>query len=189
MKKLKNNFLNTLIKFWKQIPINDKALIIIMIILLIQSIYNLFNPEPIGTNAMSINIITRTSIASIFGYFLSENFLKNEIIKSKNSNVIVSLNKNKVNSNNSEDSSNNNYLINENHSINSNADLKEYICNKTLQIIIALIVCVIALLSLIIGNCFNLIPSSASPTVIQFRDLISGCIGFLLGHSSNSRKK
>ena len=185
MKKLKNNFLNTLIKCWKETHISDKALIIIMLILLIQSIHNLFNPEPTEATALSINIIIRTSIASIFGYFLSENFLKNDLTKSNNSNTTIPINKNKIDDNNSEDNTNN--LISYNNNQKS-SNSKEYICNKTLQIIVALIVCIISLLSLIIGNSFNLIPPSANPTVIQFRDLISGCIGFLVGHSSNSKK-
>ena len=188
IKKLKNNFLNALIKCWREISISDKALIIIMLILLIQSIHNLFTPEPSEATALSINIIIRTSIASIFGYFLSENFLKNEIIKNNNSNIAVPLNKNKVDGNKSEDNTNN-FISDDNNSKKLSLDLKEYICNKTLQIIVALTVCIISLLSLIIGNSFDLIPSSANPTVIQFRDLISSCIGFLVGHSSNSIKK
>ena len=40
MKKLKNNLLNALIKCWKEISISDKALIIIMIILLISAVLN-----------------------------------------------------------------------------------------------------------------------------------------------------
>lgn len=183
MKKLKDNFLNTLIKCWKETHISDKALIIIMLILLIQSIHNLFNPEPTEATALSVNIIIRTSIASIFGYFLSENFLKNNLTKSNNS--IPTINKTKIDDNNSEDNTNNLISCNNNP---KNSNSKEYICNKTLQIIVALTVCIISLLSLIIGNSFNLIPPSANPTVIQFRDLISGCIGFLVGHSSNSKK-
>lgn len=40
------------------------------------------------------------------------------------------------------------------------------ISDKALQIIVALTVCIISLLSLIIGNSFDLIPSSANPIVI-----------------------
>ena len=57
MKKLKNSFFNAVIKCWKEISISDKALIIIMIILLIQCIFNLFNPEPTNSNSISINVI------------------------------------------------------------------------------------------------------------------------------------
>ena len=181
MKKLKNSFFNAVIKCWKEISISDKALIIIMIILLIQCIFNLFNPETTNSNSISINVIIRTSVAAIFGYFLSENFLKNEVIKSNNSGIVVPLNKNKASIDKDESSDDHVCSINE----SSSKGLKDFICNKTLQVLIALTVCIISLLALIIANDFNLLPSDTSPTVIQFRDLISSCLGFLLGHSSN----
>lgn len=174
------SLINSLIKCWKEISIVDKSLIIIMIILLAQCIYNLFNSELINPNAISINVIVRTSVASIFGYFLSENFLK-----SKDSNIVVPLNTN----NNSIDNSNSS-CSKEKFSLNSSSGkIKDYICNKFLQILISLSVCIICLLSLIIANNFNLISPAINPTVIQFRDLIGSCLGFLLGHSNNSIKK
>ena len=84
MKKSKNNFLSNLIQCWQEVSISDKALIILMSFLLVQSIYNLFIPESTGANSLTINLAIRASIASIFGYFLSENFLKNKT-KNKNS--------------------------------------------------------------------------------------------------------
>ena len=71
MKKNKNTLLHALIKCWSQISISDKSLIIIMFILLLQCVYNLFMPEPTTNNGISISVIVRTSVASIFGYFLS----------------------------------------------------------------------------------------------------------------------
>ncbi len=153
MKKSKNNFLSNLIQCWQEVSISDKALIILMSFLLVPNIYNLFIPESTGANSLTINLAIRASIASIFGYFLSENFLKN---KTKNK--------------------------------NSKTGSKGYICNKTIQILIALIVCTITLISLIIANNINILSSEINPTVIQFRDLIGNCIGFLLGHSSSSIK-
>lgn len=185
MKKLKNNFFNSLIQCWHEISISDKALIIIMIFLLIQSVYNLFIPESTGSNSMSINLAVRASIASIFGYFLSENFLNNKVVKNKNSDIIVPINK----IDNANDTRSNNITINTPNQKYSNTNSKDYVCNKTVQILIALTVCIIALISLIIANNFKLVsPDDVSPTVIQFRDLIGNCIGFLLGHSSSSIK-
>lgn len=193
MKKLKNNFLNSLIQCWHEISISDKALIIIMIFLLIQSIYNLFIPESTGANSMSINLAVRASIASIFGYFLSENFLNNKVVKNKNSDIIVPINKidstNDTRSNDIPNSDKNSITINFSKSKYSSDSSKDYVCNKTVQILIALTVCIVALISLIIANNFKLVSSDdVSPTVIQFRDLIGNCIGFLLGHSSSSIK-
>lgn len=187
MKKFKNSFLNSLNNCWHEISISDKALIIIMIFLLIQSIYNLFIPESAGANSMSINLAVRASIASIFGYFLSENFLNNKVIKNNSSDIIVPINKTENTNDTRSNSINTNDIINSSKSNISN-NSKDYICNKTIQILIALTVCIIALISLIIANNFKFVSSDISPTVIQFRDLIGNCIGFLLGHSSSSIK-
>lgn len=184
MNKQKNKLLNLLMSCWKEIAISDKSLIIIMAILLLQCIYNLFNPEPLTTNGISINVIIRTTVAAIFGYFLSENFLNHELIKSKTSNIILPLN---IEENNKKNDLENCPLKNQNN-IQEKSKLKDYICNKTFQVLIALTVCIISLLCLIIGNNFNLIAPGTNPTVIQFRDIISSCVGFLLGHSSNSNK-
>lgn len=181
----KNKLLKLLINCWREIAISDKSLIIIMVILLLQCIYNLFNPEPLTTNGISINVIIRTTVAAIFGYFLSENFLNHEVIKSKNSNIILPLN---LEENDEKNNLENCPSKNLNTNIQVETKLKDYICNKTFQVLIALTVCIIALLCLIIGNNFNLIAPGTNPTVIQFRDIISSCVGFLLGHSSNSNK-
>ena len=185
MSKQKNKLLKLLINCWSEIAISDKSLIIIMAILLLQCIYNLFTPEPLTTNGISINVIVRTTVAAIFGYFLSENFLNHEVIKSKKSNIILPLN---MEENNDKNNLENCPLKNEDNTIQTENKLKDYICNKTFQILIALTVCIISLLCLIIGNNFNLIPAGTNPTVIQFRDIIGSCVGFLLGHSSNSNK-
>ena len=185
MNKQKNKFARALIACWKEIAISDKALIIIMAILLLQCIYNLFTPEPITTNGISISVIVRTTIAAIFGYFLSENFLNHEVIKSKNSNIIVPLN---LEENNEESNSENCHMKDSSNITHPETKFKDYICNKTFQILIALTVCIISLLCLLIGNNFNLIPSGTNPSLIQLRDIISSCIGFLLGHSSNTNK-
>ena len=63
--------------------------------------------------------------------------------------------------------------------------MTKYICNKTFQVLIASGFSIIALLALIIGNDFNLFSSDASSSVIQLRDLIGACIGFLLGNTSS----
>lgn len=196
MKKNKNKLLHALIKCWNEIAISDKALIIIMFILLLQCIYNLFMPEPSTNNGISINVIVRTTVASIFGYFLSENFLKHEVIKSSDSNspIIVTINEDELDDKDGKekylkDEDKNCKIESKNKSNNLSTDLKYYICNKSFQVIIALSVCVIALSSLIIGYDFNLIPEEANPSIIQFRDLISSCVGFLLGCSKNDSNK
>ena len=196
MRKNKNKLLHALIKCWNQIAISDKSLIIIMFILLLQCIYNLFMPEPSTNSGISISVIIRTTVASIFGYFYGRNFLKHEVIKSSDSNspIIVTIDEDELDDKEDKekylkDEDRNCKIESKNKSNNLSTDLKYYICNKSFQVIVALSVCVIALSSLIIGYDFNLIPEEANPSIIQFRDLISSCVGFLLGCSrSNSNK-
>ena len=75
-----------------------------------------------------------------------------------------------------------------NKSATVQTESKYYICNRTLQVIIALSVCIITLGSLLIAHDFHLISEDTNPTIIQFRDLIASCIGFLLGSSKNTTK-
>lgn len=125
--------------------------------------------------------------------FKHENFLKHEVIKSNDSNspIIVTVNDDdKEVKEETLKSDDKNYMVeSKNKSNNITNDLKYYICNKSLQVIVALSVCVIALFSLIIGYDFNLIPEEATPSIIQFRDLISSCVGFLLGCSRTNSNK
>ena len=91
MKIFKNTIFYALIKCWKEIAISDKALIIIISILLVQCVYNLFTPEPVSSNEITICVIIRTTIASIFGYFLSENFLNHNRNQQKNSRTEITV--------------------------------------------------------------------------------------------------
>ena len=69
--------------------------------------------------------------------------------------------------------------------INTEQEEKEkYFCNKGLQNGIAVGMCIIIALCLIVGVNFNLIAEGSTATRSQFRDIISGCIGFLLGNNN-----
>ena len=54
-----------------------------MLILLLQSAYNIFLDEPAYQEENTIDVIVRTSQAAIFGYFLSANFANRNIKKKK----------------------------------------------------------------------------------------------------------
>lgn len=197
MKIFKNTIFYALIKCWKEIAISDKALIIIISILLVQCVYNLFTPEPVSSNEITICVIVRTTVASIFGYFLSENFLNHNRSQQKNSRTEITVTSDdninikddlKTSNNNNNNNNVTSKFKTKNKSSTDQTESKYYICNRTLQVIIALSVCIITLGSLLIAHDFHLISEDANPTIIQFRDLIASCIGFLLGSSKNTTK-
>ena len=192
MKSSRSKFSRYFKKCWKQISSRDKGLISIMIVLLFQCICNLYTSAPINSEYDTINVIIRTSMASIFGYFLSSNFLSDLDQDNDNPSTEQKL---FILEQLLEDEK-----ISKKVKFKYNKKLKEsfveekeekeiYFCNKELQNGIAISICLIIVFSLIIGVNFNLISDAASVTIAQFRDLISGCIGFLLGNKGNSDSK
>lgn len=60
---------------WSAVHPVDRSLILFMVLLLGQSAYTLFHPDAGGQIVRDIDIIIRTSSAAIFGYFLSASFV------------------------------------------------------------------------------------------------------------------
>lgn len=56
----------------------DRYLIVIMLLLFAYSVTAIFMSTPNSDAIKSIDTIVRTTMASIFGYFISSNFIKNE---------------------------------------------------------------------------------------------------------------
>ena len=60
----------------KQIHPVDRSLLVFMVVLLLQSAYSIVCPGAPGTDTGDIDVIVRTASAAIFGYFLSANFIR-----------------------------------------------------------------------------------------------------------------
>ena len=177
-------------KALSQIHLIDKCLIIIMSLLLFQSAYSLHLNTATALEINTIDIIIRTATASIFGYFLSSNF----ICHSNQNDDFLNLEEKKRNSS-KEMRSNSIYLYNSSETQSDIENFKENISQKSspepyithhLQIIITTTIAFFCLLILIVVRdtpSFSEADLTASSlaTISQFRDLISGCIGFLIG--------
>lgn len=134
----------------------DKCLIVIMVILLLQSAYSLIVRDGWTAQSSEIDAIVRTSSASIFGYFLSVNFIRRDTEKPE------------LNGESLE------------------PEQGHYIVSGKLQILIATFIGGFCLLILILLRDMEGIaevdPSAtAVATITQFRDFVSGCVGFLIG--------
>lgn len=164
-----------LINDWDELNISFKALILIGLILfgVVISITLLTNGGE-GTKG-SIEIVFRTTFASVFGFLLSSN------IKNNNEKVNAEINrlrnelKNKelprIELENSKDKTYNKCKILE----------EEYTYNdiNVVQIIIALLFCIISTLTLCILLTTNNLENM--PAITQIRDLMCNSIGFLIG--------
>ncbi len=185
-------------KILNKICLGDKCLIIIMVILFLNVTFELFSGDN-GVNSEetinAIDIIVRTTIASVFGYFISSNFVKSkkEISNEKESNNIY----NELN-----DESNKCCLENKKCNEIDLLDKKNIIINNDNkkieaeerrnnaskeQIIIVFIIGLVSLILLLLVRDFIEVSNAEIPIISQLRDIVCGCVGFLLGCPSNNR--
>lgn len=194
--KMIRSFWRCLCAGFAKIHIVDKFLIVFMAILLMQSAHNLFANHTAVGEAGTVDIIVRTSIAAIFGYFLSTNFVRNATPRiggsDGNSGQIIMPQgsaagmKNRIGF---EQTDADNTL--DTPKIGSVSTDKEQphseISASRIQVITASLVGLFCLVVLILMrnaselNAGAVQSPSTAATVAQFRDIVSGCIGFLIG--------
>ena len=157
----------------------DKCLILFMAILLIQSACTLLGFPGNTAQANEIDVIIRTSSAAIFGYFLSANFIRNGASGSGQQET-ARMGDGGLKELAAEEGEENK----EEHPVESGR----------LQILIAAAVGLFCLFTLILlrnvggwGEGIEASPS-ATATVAQFRDFVSGCVGFLIGSPTNRQR-
>ncbi|MBN1046651.1 hypothetical protein DVW08_14990 [Clostridium botulinum] len=174
-------------KILSKICLGDKCLIIFMIIIFFHVTFDLF----IGGNGINseetvngIDIIVRTTIASIFGYFISSNFVKNkkEVLYEKESNKYYLENEN---SNKAYLNDNNKVIINNNNENLYDENKKSRASEE--QVVIVFIIGLVSLILLLLVRDFIQVSDLDIPIISQLRDIVCGCVGFLLGCPSNHK--
>lgn len=211
----KRKFFNKLKLDFNKIHLVDKYLILFMVVLMVQSAFSLFAQGQLSAEAGDIDIIVRTSAAAIFGYFLSANFVNRSIKKGGGNEDNdsgarrVTTNRNLTASTDGEDSTIKNKMgfaipgVESNqedggiHEYSDDADEPEEAEELTsqLQIVIAATIGLFCLIVLIFlrdvaaQNMAGDSTSSSMATVTQFRDFVSGCVGFLIGCPTSGQKK
>ena len=168
----------------------DKSLLIFMLILLVQSAVNLFLPASASAVTGDIDIVVRTSAAAIFGYFLSANFIGHDeesgqatqaaqthILKPGADPVQDSMPRAQIGFSAGEAAS-------EPAAPQVQATQQPIRCLQVRAATLIGLFCLLALL--ILRNLTQLgivspTSDSVTGTIVQFRDFISGCVGFLIG--------
>lgn len=181
-----------------RIHLVDKCLIIFMVVLLAQSAYTLFTNHAVQTdNTDNIDIIVRTSIAAIFGYFLSANFICHASYGRKKGGIQCGCLPEVSDSNGIQDpvdfSAQDDCACKSSHSENESKKserekLQEEIAAAgRLQTLVAAGIGIFCMVTLMLMRNVPALSETASASsssaaiVAQFRDLVSGCVGFLIG--------
>ena len=168
----------------------DKGLLLFMLILLIQSAANLFFPAGDSSTAGEIDIVVRTSAAAIFGYFLSANFIgrgeddgqatkaaQAHILKAGTSPVQDSTPRAQIGFSSGEPAE-------EPGAPELRPPEQPSLCLQVRCATFIGLFCLAALLLLRNLTQLGIMPppsDSVTGTIVQFRDFISGCVGFLIG--------
>ena len=158
----------------------DRSLLLCMAVLLGQSAYSLFVPGPGGPLADEIDIIVRTAAASIFGYFLSASFLSCGG-QSGPSPAAVSGHTMKA-ADSGGPMGRIGFAADAPEPSPENPEPWSAASGGCVQTSVAAALGLFCLVTLVLLRNTGGTPSdSATATVVQFRDFVSGCVGYLIG--------
>lgn len=172
---------------FSRIHLVDKCLIVFMAILLAQSAFGLIAGEAWAARANDVDVIVRTAAASIFGYFLSANFIDRGSARAEERPQQEDLQAQQPGSREEPP------LSGESLDAMSlpEAPAEEALQpdpdpEARLQILVAAGIGLFCLAALILlrnigGYTGATLSATAAATVTQFRDFVSGCVGFLIG--------
>lgn len=183
-----------------KIHLVDKCLLMLMFVLLAQSGYVLLTNGANSEQANPVDIIVRTAAASIFGYFLSANFVQRQTaakghdIKAQKPEVLEGDGENQIGESLHMPQNKIGFALEKRETeLEQGSAIGEEIPQDNgkisgvtrLQILTTAAIALFCLIALILVRDITgtAAPVSAAATAVasQFRDFISGCVGFLIG--------
>jgi hypothetical protein len=193
-----------LLSAYRQIHMVDRCLLVFMVLLLLQTVYSVFFPVGNGQITSDVDVVVRTSSASIFGYFISAHFVR----QSSTAGQALSGQEEHTLSVGA-DPSEGAVAPEERSGIAISAaqpspqetfegdgrSSSEVPVVNCLQVAIAMgigLFCLVALLVLRNLAQLGIIQAESdavAAVILQFRDFISGCIGFLIGCPTHQADK
>ena len=166
---------------WCSVHLVDQSLIVFMVLLLGQSVFGIFFPWSGDETASSIDIVIRTSSAAIFGYFLSGNFTRRQ---GTEWNRIDEKQTYKIRESGEGQAKNQiGFTAADSTLLSGGAEVKTAasptVCLQVAAVSYIGIFCLVTLM--VLRNTGWGEEASSNAVVIQFRDFVSGCVGFLIG--------
>lgn len=181
----------------------DKWLFTFMLILILQSTFNLFFSSHGGNGIETVDIIVRTTSAGIFGYFLSSNFAQHSSFEqteiNKDNKIIEQIEETEeaapqvvdTQMGFSRKKKSLRYLSKASVLDEDQSSLES---TNSVQIMLAGTIGFICLICLLVWRDIavfhpDFVSSSSASILSQFRDFVSGTVGFLIGTPSQVRNK
>lgn len=181
---------------WRRIPLVDRGLMLLMAVLLVQSACVIFFATADNATAGNIDIVVRTSAAAIFGYFLSASFASQTAMRGPTASGGHMMEMADHGGSGMESRGAIGFVSDAAVQGGSSAQPRETAESGTgsscLQVAMATGIGLFCLAVLIAVRNSAQIHEAAeqSPTVmatvVQFRDFVSACVGFLIGYPSET---
>lgn len=189
-----------------RIHLVDKCLILFMLVLLLQSAYTLFSPYQAAGDAAHIDMVMRTASASIFGYFLSANFIRHAAapkepvgppsaaVRTISTAASADVPRGRIGFALPEDGPAAAPPSDQPAPPQLSSEQEGQVAAQRLQVLVAAGIGLFSLVLLILLRDMEALgsvtatSSSAAATAAQLRDFVSGCVGFLIGSPTTPRR-
>lgn len=183
----------------------DKWLFAFMLVLILQSTFNLFFANHGGSGIDTVDIIVRTTSAGIFGYFLSSNFAQHSSVEQKEEGIneaekIIETNQTAEEAPKTMDTQMGFSQTKKDKSLRYttkaaklNNDNSSFESSNSIQVMLAGTIGFVCLICLLLWRNIvvfhpDFISSDSASILSQFRDFVSGTVGFLIGTPSTPKK-
>lgn len=177
----KSHHKHRLHRWCKRLQLKDQFLLLFMVLLLIQSALNLFVKDLALSETSPLDIVIRTTSATIFGYFIGIGFLHGSSLPYLKT-AEDSLPSEVFLSNPPAPSSKESSSGSEQEQVQA-AHMPEKRFHQQITIV-AMIGIVSLFMLLLASNLGGEQTMENTATLSQLRDFVSGSVGFLVGHSS-----
>lgn len=186
-----------MMKWWKKTKVKigkiclaDRFLILFLLILFCYLFFHLFMGIDAAKNTTSIDVIVRTSLAAIFGYFISGNFTKPDLPADMTDIKGQTIDRIPKSMDVGQESSIQNQIGFQVSATSSNEKLESISFSENafttsssrskMQVIIVSMIGLISLTILLLTGIFQDVTSELTAIISQLRDFVSACIGFLI---------
>ncbi len=184
--------------FWKianlmhSIALTDKFLLLFLVLLLVQSCVHLFCYEKLPVHDETIDVMMRSCIATIFGYFMSAGFghgAKNDDMQNVSAIADRSVTAENTNSTTAKQIG---FVADQTQPIppkqTEQSTHNPSVPRNKQQALIVAVVGFVALVVVFVFRMFYVTENYAIPVISQLQDFIVGSIGFLVGYQKNDMK-
>lgn len=184
---------------WRYLHLTDRCLLIFMLLLVAQAAYTLFVHEIGAESSNSLDTVLRTTASAIFGYFVSGGTQSKDSDEGEDTTSTATPSATtRIGFQTEEDAPTARFTLSAQEESPTTATTAPTTVTTTSapsrkeliaihhQTVIVSTIGIVALLVLMFARNFTELNTSTIATLSQFRDFVSGSVGFLIGHGHKS---